>query len=161
METALGFAVFVVFMLLAALGLVIPVLPSALLALAGVVLFGLITAFERVTWEVIGWSALLVGASVLADNLLAAVGASLGKASRAGVIGALIGTIGGGIVFPPFGLLIGAFAGAVAGEALTGRIGRQALRSGWWSLMGALAGLLVRMLTLGVIVWLTVRAAFG
>lgn len=161
METALGFAVFVVFMLLAVAGLVIPVLPSALLALAGVFLFGLITAFERVTWEVIGWSALLVGASVLADNLLAAVGASLGKASRAGIIGALIGTIVGGIIFPPLGFLIGAFAGAFAGEVLARRRGDQALRSGWWSLMGAIVGLLVRMVILGVIVWLTVRAAFG
>ena len=161
MVTALGFAVFVIFMLIAVAGLVIPVLPSPLFALGGVVLFGLITGFERVTWEVIGWSAALVGASVLADNLLAAVGASLGKASRAGIIGALLGAIGGAILFPPFGFLIGPFVGAIAGEALAGRTGGEGLRSGWWSFLGALAGLAFRVVTLAVVTWLTVRAAFA
>lgn len=40
------------------------------------------------------------------------------------------------VLFPPWGMLIGAIAGAMAGELLTGTRGRKDLRAGWGVFVG-------------------------
>jgi hypothetical protein len=57
-------------------------------------------------------------------------------ASKLGVWGAAIGLLIGFFVFPPFGLFIGGFAGAVVGELIMGREGGRALRAGWGVFVG-------------------------
>jgi uncharacterized protein YqgC (DUF456 family) len=42
-------------------------------------------------------------------------------ASRKAIVGAVLGTFAGLFVFPPFGLFVGPFAGALIGELLHGR----------------------------------------
>ena len=61
--------------------------------------------------------------------------------SRAGMWGAAIGLVLGLIFLPPLGVIIGPFAGAVIGEALTGKKAEKAFRAGLGSLLGLMMGI--------------------
>ena len=65
--------------------------------------------------------------------------------SSYGVWGSAIGLIVG-LIFPPFGLIIGPFAGAVAGELVAGKEFQPALKAGLGSFIGFLAGSLMKLL---------------
>jgi len=64
--------------------------------------------------------------------------------SRAGVIGSAIGLLVG-LFFPPVGIIVGPFAGAVVGELITGRNKSVALRSGLGSFVGFFFGTIIKL----------------
>jgi uncharacterized protein YqgC (DUF456 family) len=92
-----------------------------------------------------------------ADNWLAAVGARHYGASTGsiwlsffgGIAGAII--IGGplAIVFGPLGPVVGAFVGAflfvIAYEFYSGKKGSEALRAGWGTFLGRVAGMVLKL----------------
>ena len=47
----------------------------------------------------------------------------------------------GMLFFPPFGMLAGAFLGALAGEFLVGKAEREAAKAAWGVFVGTLAGI--------------------
>ena len=51
------------------------------------------------------------------------------------------GPVLGLIFFPPLGIIIGPFAGAVIGEALTGKDAARSFRAGLGSLLGLMMGI--------------------
>jgi len=65
--------------------------------------------------------------------------------SKKGVWGATIGLILGIPFFPPFGLIIGPFVGAFVGELIAGKDTNTALKSGFGSFLGFLAGALMKL----------------
>ena len=73
------------------------------------------------------------------DYFLPAWGTRKWGGSRAGAIGALLGLLAG-LFFPPLGIIVGPFAGAVVGELISGRDSDAALRSGFGSFVGFLLG---------------------
>ena len=73
------------------------------------------------------------------DYIFPVWGAKKWGGSRAGVIGSMIGLLAG-LFFPPVGIIVGPFAGAVAGELLAGRDKNAALRSGFGAFVGFLLG---------------------
>ena len=75
----------------------------------------------------------------VADYLLPIWGTKKWGGSRAGAIGAVIGLLAG-LFFPPVGIIVGPFAGAVLGELIAGRDTDTALRSGFGSFEGFLLG---------------------
>lgn len=125
-------------------GMVVPALPGPLLVLGGLTLAAWADDFGRV-----GWVTLLIlsGLALLAmvlDMIAGALGAKRYGASRAAITGSLIGAVVG-IFFGPLGLLLGPFAGAVAGELLSGRGASQAGLSGWGATLGMLLGTVAKI----------------
>ena len=127
-------------LVVAALGVVLPVLPGVPVALLATVLAGWLTSFERIGVETIAWvagrAALAQGFEVLGN----VIGARRFGAGQAGLWGGAIGSVVGLVLLPPWGFLLGAFAGATGFEALAGRPLPEAWRAGVGALLGTLAG---------------------
>jgi len=140
---------------IAAFGVVLPVLPGVPVALLATVLAGWLTGFERIDVATIVWVAVLTALAQGFDVLGNVIGARRFGAGRAGLWGGAVGAIVGLILLPPWGFLIGAFAGATGFEALAGRPLPEAWRAGVGALLGTLAGVggkLVVVVVIAVVV---------
>ena len=96
---------------------------------------------------------LIAVASTFMDNVLAIWGTKFTGGSKAGTWGSMSGLLVGLIFLGPFGILIGPFAGAVVFELGTGRPFEVAIKSGFGSFLGFLAGTLLKV---GISVWILV-----
>jgi len=142
-------------LVIAALGVVLPVLPGVPVALLATVLAGWLTGFERIGPPTIAWVAVLAALAQGFEVLGNLIGARRYGAGRAGLWGGAIGGFVGLVLLPPWGFLLGAFAGAAGFEALAGRPLPEAWRAGVGSLLGALAGVggkLVIVVVIAVVV---------
>lgn len=138
-------------------GCVVPMLPGPPVAYAG---FLCLLGTERSP----GWrAAAVVGGVVLVATVLDAVvpawGARKFHCTKWGAWGAIVGALAGTFFFPA-GLLLGPFAGAVAGELLAGRKFDEAAMGGVGALLGFLFGVAVKLaacLLMVVFVWAAVH----
>jgi len=149
--------------LLAAVGLagiVVPALPGLPLVFAGMLLAAWAGGFEEINVWVVVLLGLLTLLSLAVDFWATAHGARRVGASRKAVVGAVLGTFAGLFVLFPIGLLLGPFAGALAGELLHGREWRQAAKVGFGTWLGIVLavvlklGLAFAMIGIFAIAWL-------
>lgn len=151
--TTVAFIVAFLCFLTGIVGTFAPVLPGAPLIWLGMLLFGLLTGFENLTWKFILLQGLLAVAVMSVDYLATALGSRYFGASKAAVCGALAGLVIG-LFFFPIGLLAGPFLGAVLFEYLAKRQFEIALRAGLGALIGFWSGALLKLiLELGMIIW--------
>jgi len=131
--------------LIAIAGSILPVIPGPPLSLLSL----LIISFEK-DWQpfssnfliIMGIIALVL---VVIDYIVPAIGAKKFGASRIGLAGSIIGMIIGFFVFPPFGIFIGTFLGAVIGELISGKKGEAAIKIGIGTFVGNLAGIALKL----------------
>lgn len=141
-------------------GCILPILPGPTLSFIAL----LVLAFAKdwkpfsATFFVI-MGALTVLVTIL-DYLVPAAGAKKHGASKLGVWGSIIGLFVGLFVFPPFGVFVGGFTGAVAGELLAGRELEKALRAGWGSFIGNLAGMGLKLGLSGAMLFFYIKEIF-
>ena len=98
-------------------GTVLPALPGLPLVFAGMLLAAWVGDFQQVGVPMLALLGVLTLLSLAIDVWATALGAKRVGASRKAVVGAMLGTLGG-LAFGPIGLLLGPFAGALAGELL-------------------------------------------
>ncbi|MFO1269431.1 MAG: DUF456 family protein [Rubrivivax sp.] len=98
--------------------------------------------FERIGWPALLLLAVLMVLGLVVDALAAVIGARRVGASRAAVIGSLLGGLIGLFFGLPGFLPLGPFIGAVAGEYLHRRAAGQALRVGVGTWIGLAIGTL-------------------
>lgn len=103
--------------ILGIVGAVVPVLPGPLLGYCGLLCIAAASFSETGAATLWIWAGATIVVTV-ADYLLPAWMAKRFGGSRAGAVGATIGAIAGIFIFPPVGILLGPFAGAVIGELL-------------------------------------------
>ena len=139
------------------IGCAVPVIPGPALAFFG--LFPLI-AIEK-SPSALAWAicAVLLASAFMADYAVPALGAKKFKASRYGAAGCFIGTITGTFFFP-FGLILGPFLGAAAGELLSGRNMREAVNGGTGALIGFIAGTFYKLIVCSIFAIVFIRHAF-
>jgi len=106
---------------------------------------------------VMGGLAVLV---TILDYVVPVVGAKKYGASKLGVWISMIGMLIGVLFFPPWGMLIGAFVGALAGELLAGKEGRKSLRAAWGVFVGNVVGVGVKLAYCGAIIFFYVKEMF-
>ena len=121
------------------LGAFLPVLPGPPLGFAGLLLlhFTSLTEFSVTFLVVMGVIVLIV--SIL-DYLVPILGAKRFGGSRLGVVGCVVGLLLGIFIFPPFGIIIGPFLGAIIGELINGDDLNKAVKSGFGSFLGYVFG---------------------
>lgn len=114
--TVIGIIVALVFFAIAFLGLVYPIIPSALVMVIGFVAYGMIASFDEMSW--LFWSIQILFLILLfvADTLSNLVGVKKFGGSRAGMWGSTIGLLLGPFVIPIAGILLGPFLGAILAE---------------------------------------------
>jgi len=141
--TALWIAV-IALMAAGVVGTVVPVIPGAVLILAGACLGGWIDDWTRVSWWTLGALGVLTVVSVAVDFVAGSVGAKRVGASKWAITGAAIGTFAG-VFSGLWGLLFMPFVGAAIGEYLTQRNVERAGRVGVATGVGLLVGTAVKV----------------
>lgn len=137
-------------------GCIIPGLPGVPLAYAGL---WLLQATDRVqfSWQfLLIWGIVVVLIQIL-DYIIPAWGTKQSGGSKAGVWGSTIGLIIG-LFMGPWGIIIGPFLGAVAGELCAGKNTREALRSGWGSFLGLMTGTILKLICTGLMTYYFITA---
>jgi uncharacterized protein YqgC (DUF456 family) len=147
--------------LLGLAGSILPVLPGPPLSFVGLFLFGLARHFSpplTPAFTIVMLSVTI--ASVVADYFIPLIGAKKYGASRWGIYGSIGGLIIG-VFFPPFGVFLGAFIGAVLVEWIVTRKEKQALKAGWGIFLGSIFGMVLKLGASGVMAYYFLLAAIN
>jgi uncharacterized protein YqgC (DUF456 family) len=125
-------------------GLVLPVLPGALLLLAGAVVVGWAEGFTRVGWVPLVAIGLLAAAIWAVDFVAAVLGAKAFGASGWAILGASVGLLAGLFLGLP-GIVLGPPVGAIAFEYARNPDFGKAARAGVGAFLGFVLGSAVKV----------------
>ena len=125
-------------------GCVLPFLPGPPIAYLGLVFLHFTDKVHYTPTQLIIWLLIVAVVQVL-DYLL---GSKYSGGSKWGNWGCIIGTLVG-LLFLPWGVILGPFLGAVIGELLGNKEFSQALKSGVGSLIGFILGTLLKFVVCG------------
>ncbi len=146
-----------IFVLLGLAGCILPVLPGPPLSFVGLLLLALINHFlPPLTPTLIIVMAIITLAVTVAEYILPLVSAKRYGASKWGIWGSVLG-MAIGIFFSPFGMLLGAFIGAVAVEWLVQKEKGRAIKAGWGVFIGSLVGTALKLGVSGMMVYYFIR----
>lgn len=145
-----------IFIISGVLGCVLPIIPGPPLSYIGLLLLHFTERYQFSSKFLIIWAIITVVVYAL-DYLIPAWGTKKFGGSKRGVWGSIIGLVIGMFFFPPFGIIIGPFVGAVIGELTAGKESKAALKSGFGSFMGFLAGTLLKLIASGMMTWYFVK----
>jgi uncharacterized protein YqgC (DUF456 family) len=156
--TALAYLIMSLSLVVAAAGVVLPILPGVPLAAVGAVLAAWVRGFGAVGLEPLLWTVALAALAQLLDLAAAAWGARVYGSGRAGLWGGAAGSLIGLLAFPPLGFLFGALAGAFLAELWTGRAPSEALRAGVGALIGTVGGTVAKLVIVIVMAFVMLPA---
>jgi uncharacterized protein len=126
------------------IGIVVPALPGTIFVFAGMCLAAWADGFARVSVGTIVLLGVLAVASYAAEFAAVALGVKRVGASRRAIVAAAVGTMVGAFFGLP-GIIIGPFAGAVAGELSARSDLARAGRVGVAAWIGFLIGTVVKV----------------
>lgn len=119
-------------------GCILPFLPGPPIAYVGLVILHFTDKVQYSTTQLIVWLLIVAVLQVL-DYFTPMLGSKYSGGSKWGNWGCIIGTLVG-LLFLPWGIILGPFLGAVIGELLGNKEFSQALKSGVGSLLGFIFG---------------------
>jgi len=129
-----------IFLLVGLLGAVLPVLPGPPISYVGLLIFHFTDKFEYSTNFLILWG-LITALVTLLDYVIPLWGTKKFGGTKMGIRGATAGLIVGIFFFPPIGIILGPFFGAMIGELIQNSDDfNKAVKSAFGSLVGFLAG---------------------
>ena len=117
-------------------GCILPIIPGPMLSFSALLLLSWIKSWQVFSQTFLIVMGILTALLLLLDYVAPALGAKKYGASKRGLWGSAIGMIIGIFFIPPWGMIVGAFIGALVGELAAGKSGRKALRAGWGILIG-------------------------
>ncbi len=91
------------------------------------------------------------------DYILPIMGAKVYKASSYGILGSIIGMILGILFFPPFGMILGLFVGAVLGELIAGKKEWEALKIGTVTFAASMLMIFIKLALSGVMTFYFIK----
>ena len=142
-----GYAIVLLIMFIGVMGNLIPGIPGTPLILAGALGHQLYFAGQGgVGWW---WVAALAALGLVAlglDYLATLIGAKKLGATWKGMVGAVLGVIVGVFMFPPIGLIVGPFVGAMGFEWAFGREARESAKAGVGAVIGMALGVLGKLI---------------
>ncbi len=127
------------------IGLVYPIIPSAVFLFGGIILYGLLFSFTPFNWLFWTIQVLLLLLLFIADYVANLIGVKKFGGSKAGIWGSTIGIIVGPFIIPVVGILIGPFLGAIIAElAVNKKEWKQAVRIGVGSVIGFISSVVTK-----------------
>ena len=134
------------FIILGILGSFLPVLPGPITSWVGLLILHLTSAVPM-NWTFLGITFAIAFIIWLIDNFIPAMGTKRFGGTRYGVIGTMVGLILGLLFFPPFGIIIGPFVGAFAGEMIKdNKDSGKALKAAFGSFIGFLTSTFLKFI---------------
>jgi uncharacterized protein YqgC (DUF456 family) len=134
------------FIILGILGSFLPVLPGPITSWVGLLILHLSNAVPM-NWTFLGITFGIAFIIWLIDYFIPAMGTKRFGGTRYGVIGTMVGLILGLFFFPPFGIIIGPFIGAFAGEMLKdSKDSGKALKAAFGSFIGFLTSTFLKFI---------------
>lgn len=144
---------------LGVLGAFLPVLPGPPLSFLGLVLIHITKGYHFSTQILVGLGVLAVVITVF-DFIMPIYGAKKAGSSRRGVWGAAIGLVAGIFFFPPAGIIVGPMVGALIAELTNNKDLGPATRAAFGSMLGLLAGALLKFAYSVVVIFFSLRMLF-
>ncbi len=141
------------------IGSVLPFLPGPPLSYAGLLLLHFTERYHFSSRFLIIW-AVITAVTYLIDYVIPIWGTRRFGGSKQGIWGSIIGLVAGIFFFPPFGIIIGPFAGAVIGELIAGKNSSDAFRAGLGSFIGFLVGTFIQLVAAGLMAWHFAKTVF-
>lgn len=155
-----GLVIASVMFLMGIIGTFLPVLPGAAMVFAGTIVYGFMVGFQGgldFTFYLGQGIAVLI--VFLIDYFAGMWGARKFGGSGVAVLGSLMGLLVGILVFGPFGIIIGPFAGAFASEYFKQKDPEAALKVGLGTFVGFLGGTAVKLIIeFAMIIWFFIVA---
>jgi len=136
------FSIFI--LIIGVLGTIIPGLPGLPLMWVVYAVYGSLTGWEDITLKTTVIFLIVTVIAYIFDYTAGVMGAKKYGASKAGIIGAIVGLIIGIVFFNIIGLILGPIIGAITGELIKGKETDQAIMAGWGTFIGFLASTVVR-----------------
>lgn len=138
------------------IGCIIPAIPGPQLSFLSLVILELAIddAFSLDFFYL--WGGITVAVFFL-DYILPILGAKVYRASNYGIWGSIVGMIAGIIFFPPFGMILGLFAGAVIGELIAGKKEWEALKVGSATFFASMFMIFIKLAVSGVMLYYFVK----
>ena len=149
--------------ILAVLGLVgciLPVIPGPPLSFISLLILSLVRDWAPFSPTFLIVMGVLTAITFILDYTIPVLGAKKYGAGRYGLWGSILGMIIGLFVFPPFGLFLGGFIGAMAGELFAGKKGDEALKAGLGVFIGNLLATGLKFGLSGVMLFFYLREIF-
>ena len=141
-----------ILMIFGIIGCVLPFLPGPPLNYIALLLLHFTGRYQFSTEFLVLWA--IITAVVYGFDLVIPVwGTKKFGGSKYGIWGSVIGLLAGFFFFPPLGIVIGPFIGAVTGELIAGKDSGAALKSGFGSFVGFVAGTVLKLAASGVMTW--------
>jgi len=147
-----------ILLILGLLGSVLPILPGPPLSYVGLLLLHFTDRVQFTTTQLIIWLILVI-LTLAADYILPLLGVKKLNGSKWGNVGCIIGTIAGLFIFPPWGIIIFPFVGAVLGELLFAKKKTpEALKAGFGAFIGFILGTVFKLSVCGWFVFCFIKA---
>ena len=137
------------------IGSVLPVLPGIPLSYGGILLLHFTEKIQFSVEFLIFWAIIVIAVSLL-DYYIPIWGTKKFGGSKLGVWGCAIGMVVG-IFLGPWGIIIGPFAGAVIGELTGGKQSTAALKAGFGSFLGFIAGVATKLVVGGFLLFYAIK----
>jgi hypothetical protein len=96
--------------------------------------------------------------TMILDYVLPIAGARKYGSTKRGFWAAFLGMVIGVLFLPPFGMIIGAFIGAVVGELSAGKKNVEAMRAGWGVFLGVFVSVVLKLVVSGIMIFFFVKA---
>jgi len=148
------------FSILGLIGCILPALPGTPLNFIALLLLSIAKDWRPFSATFLIIMAIIAIAVTVLDNIIPALGAKKYGAEKSSVWLALAGTIVGLFLFPPWGIFLGAFAGALVGELLHGKETKTALKAGWGVFVGTMLGIGIKLIASGVMFSYFIKGVF-
>ena len=139
-------------------GCFLPILPGPTLNLLS--LFMLYFTIRPIPFTIVQLAifTLLTFVVLILDNVLPLLTAKAYGSSAKGVAGATIGLLIGFFFFPPFGMVFGAFIGAVSGEIISQKNNKAAFKAGLATMLGFAFGTGAKLAVSGIMTYYFIKA---
>ena len=127
------------------IGCIFPVIPGPPLSYAALILLQFAKEEPVFSKSFLVRFAILTIVVSLGDYFLPLLGAKKYGTSKYGIWGAILGMMAGIIFFPPFGMILGIFIGAIVGELIAGKENSMALKAGLATFIGSMMAVFIKL----------------